>query len=858
MAEPLIDWSETLRFLELLGRSAESVDALVFPPKEGPGSDKGAKKLKLDSEGRQSVERTLSMPLYRFHSLGVRPNPGGSKAAEITEGTALFFEADGGLSIEAQEALPELLGLPEPTVTVWSGRRSLHTYWVAEEGEGLSPEEWRRAQERLIAAVEEVAPDAEADASIKDPSRVMRCPGSIHPATGERCRIHSASGKRYPLAALVEMLPGSLAAMEPACLELPAFVIEPNPSQRRWGALTEAAQRQADLGKATDAIKYLPPEDFTGYSQWLHVGMALHSVSPDLLGVWLTWSQGMGDLFNEEECRAKWQSFSIEKDSSIGLGSLIHWAKEYGYKPPSSADIHDPFSSGLAGMSDMSAVSTISAKALSTQERMGLLRHRVDELLVDGVSPLDRMPILREKAAELGLSVRDADLSKLIWEARRKNAPKSEALKPGDVLDFTPIPWCWDGLLMRQAANLVVALPKAGKTSIVLEAIASWYRGESFLGRPFHGPCPPVLIVGSDQPQNDWGRMLQRVGLVSEDCRLLDPVVGLFHSGCPLYLDPEGIEKITSYAKEHPGLLVVVDSYARCVAALGVSERDAEIAGPLADLQEALGPYGATIVVIHHSNKGSRNESASLASRGSTALPAACSQILHLQRLETPEGGQQSFLSGKRMLSTEGRGGAPEKLLIELDPEGRWLFKGDGDALRQEQERQRIVGSLNDRQAIALEHVEEVWEQTEGRQGVSADLLASLMELRGSDTSRVARRLLEQLRERGLVKRQTLNLGMGKGGLSNRYIPSTADIPDTEPTADNKRSPSLPGTYFEAASATPHGIEPGDAVELMMDTLGPRSGWQVVAASGVVARIQHESGEIREVPQSELLFCCPF
>jgi hypothetical protein len=212
MADPLIDWSEVDRFLELLGRSADSaeVHALVFPPKEGPGSEKGAKKLKLNAVGRQRVERLLAMPAYRFHSLGIRPNPGGAKAAEITEGLALWLECDGSLSIDAQEALPELLGLPEPTVSIFTSHRSLHLYWAAKEGGSLLPQAWRKAQERLIAAVEEVAPEAGVDRSIKDPSRVMRAPGGIHPATGERCRIHSEGGKRYDLAALVELLPKGL------------------------------------------------------------------------------------------------------------------------------------------------------------------------------------------------------------------------------------------------------------------------------------------------------------------------------------------------------------------------------------------------------------------------------------------------------------------------------------------------------------------------------------------------------------------------------------------------------------------------------------------------------------------------
>jgi len=848
LSSPRILWDQVDRFCELLGRPPESVDAVLYPPKKSQGPKKRAHLRRLDQKGRNGVEQLLTMPAHKDYSFAIRPNPGGSKAEEITEGVALFFEADGGLPLEAQEALPSLLGLPEPTFTVWTGGKSLHQYWCAEEGQSLSLADWRKAQERLIAAVKDVAPEAEVDEALKDLSRAMRAPGSIHPSSGERCRFHSQGGQRYNLADLVEMLPArkpqrsvtihrGLPRPEAPAGSLPKdqwedlvivrklWAESQLPFDRRMLQLiaTDAPAMAEELGygspeeflrseigldpafvdrvigqkegmaKAQAALAFLPPLDFTSYRKWLEVGMALHSASEELLPAWIHWSRGMGEAFDEEEHSTKWHSFSSERDSSLTLGSLIHWAKAYGYQPPAIAATPDTSSRYTAALSAVSAVSAVATKSvqgvrgLSVQERMMLLRETAEKLLTEGATPSDRMPVLRDRASALDLSVRDADLTKIIWEARRKNAPSAEALAPGDLLDFTPVPWCWEGLLMRKATNLVVALPKAGKTSLILEAIASWSKGEAFLGRAFHGECPPVLIVGSDQPQSDWGRMLQKVGLVSEERRLLAPIVGLFHSGAPLSLDPEGIERICSYAKAHPGLLVVIDSYSRCVSSLGVSERDAEIAGPLADLQEALGPYGATLVVIHHSNKASRNESASLASRGSTALPAACSQILHLQRLEVPEGGQQNALSGKRMLTTEGRGGAPEKCLLELDPEGRWLFKGDGDALLQEQERQKTIGALNDRQATALEHVEETWEESQGRIGLSAIVLASLMELRGADPSRVARRLLEQLRERGLVRKKVINLGMGNGGLSTQYIPATPDTPDTPDTPAVKR-----------------------------------------------------------------------
>jgi hypothetical protein len=819
MAEPLILWSETAHFLELLGRSQEEVleiHGLLYPPRD-KRKEPAFGFFPLTPAGKDLAEKKLLSDCKGF-SYGIRINPGGTKAAQITAGVALFMEADGGLSLEEQEAIPIRLGLPEPTFSVWTGGKSLHHYWVAKEGEALPVAKWREGQERLIAAVQAAIPEAGVDLQIKDPSRTMRAPGGLHPTTGERCRIHSEGGERFDLQSLVEMLP-----------ELPA--------KKKPKAPAPTAATGDDIQKAKEALGALPPEDFTEYGPWLQVGMALHSVSEELLPDWLQWCSEMGEDFDEEECCSKWESFSSSRDSSIGLGSLIHWAKPYGLKVRGdtkgacghTADTSSRYTAGVSGVSGVSGVGTKSVRAMSTQERMVLLRRKVEELVTDETTAsLDRLPVLREIASELDLSVRDGELQKLIWEARRRMAGPVEAIGQGDVLDFTPVPWCWEGLLMREAANLVVALPKAGKTSLLLGAIAAWSRGEPFLDRPFHGDCPSVLIVGSDQPQSDWGRMLQKVGLVDEARRLMAPIVGLFHSGTPLSLDHEGIEKIASYARKHPGLLVLIDSYARCVGKLGLKERDEEIAEPLADLQEALSPYGATIVVIHHSNKGSRNEGAAMASRGSTALPAACSQILHLQRMEDPEGGQQQRLSGKRILRTEGRGGAPEELLLEME-EGLWSCKGSAEELFLEQERIKTVSSLTERQSIALEHVEEVWAQTS--KGVSADLLASLMDLQGADTARVARRLLEQLRSKGLVKKRVENLGMGTGGIGSRYVPATADTStSTADTADTADTAAVKRTGVSGVEEAPL-LEPFDSVEAFVDGQWG-NGWMVSAVDG--------------------------
>jgi hypothetical protein len=62
------------------------------------------------------------------------------------------------------------------------------------------------------------------------------------------------------------------------------------------------------------------------YNDWLHVGMALKSVSEDLLDEWERWSR-QSKKFQEGVCAAKWQTF---RRDGLTLGSLIRWAEQTG------------------------------------------------------------------------------------------------------------------------------------------------------------------------------------------------------------------------------------------------------------------------------------------------------------------------------------------------------------------------------------------------------------------------------------------------------------------------------------------------------------------------------------------------
>ena len=149
-------------------------------------------------------------------------------------------------------------------------------------------------------------------------------------------------------------------------------------------------------------------------------------------------------------------------------------------------------------------------------------------------------------------------------------------------------------------------------------------------------------------------------------------------AGDGLVLDDEGLQRIQQMAEEHPGALIVLDSYDSLAGPLGVEEASALFARPARLLIERLAPTGATWVVLHHTNKSVSGGSAISASRGSNALPAAASWCLLLNWLkQVPEGTTQTDF---RVMAT-GQGRARgSQMLCQLTGDGaecHWEALGD-------------------------------------------------------------------------------------------------------------------------------------------------------------------------------------
>ena len=652
--------------------------------------------------------------------------------ADVEAMPALFVEWDDG-DLADQLTAWQQLSLPEPTLMLTTGGKSAHVYWRLRQP--APTDVWKQATARLIA-------HCQSDGACSNPARVMRLAGSAYvdrrtgKPTGARAEIvHEAPQAVYDLAKVLACLP------EPAAAPAP-----PAAQPARTGGLPPRSLQQV-----LDALQWIPPR-IPGQGHYRDRDR------PAALGFVHAVVEAGGSveqaLARLEAHHPQWPDLAqVVRSSNLSewtAGSFWHHVRENGgdTSRPELRSHHRPQSAAAAPVGDGAQglqPPTYPRRELTPQEKLAAMRSLAGELLERQAPFPDRLPLLRARAEALNLTLRDQELQRLLWDARRAAAGTIEPLGTGEVIDLSPCPWHWESVLMADCLNLIAGLPKTGKTALLLALIGAWSRGEpSFLGLSLIGPCPPVLIVGTDQPASDWGRMMREVGLLGDKNEILAPIVALFHKGRPLHLDFEGIERIGTYAAQNPRLLILLDSISACTSALGLDENSAEIVEPINDLMEAVSPHGVTVLAIHHSSKGKQGESATLASRGSTALPAAASQVIALARMASSLAGPPDR---RLVLKTEGRGGMPQQLLIERTEAG-WISHGSAEAVAQAAALQEVENRLSDRQAEALDVVRERW--SSGQQRTDARSLVGPLGLEG-DGERKARATLDQLVRHGLL-----------------------------------------------------------------------------------------------------------
>ncbi|MGQ7959059.1 DUF3987 domain-containing protein [Pseudomonas sp. SP16.1] len=100
-----------------------------------------------------------------------------------------------------------------------------------------------------------------------------------------------------------------------------------------------SAGPSGEAERVRSALAVLPADD---YDAWWQTGLALYrsTLEPQqAYTTWLEWSATCADKFSEQACQDKWASFATsgQPASAITLGTILHRAKQAGWKDTSTA-----------------------------------------------------------------------------------------------------------------------------------------------------------------------------------------------------------------------------------------------------------------------------------------------------------------------------------------------------------------------------------------------------------------------------------------------------------------------------------------------------------------------------------------
>lgn len=391
------------------------------------------------------------------------------------------------------------------------------------------------------------------------------------------------------------------------------------------------------------------------------------------------------------------------------------------------------------------------------------IKDKISVLVSDELIRTDEaLLLMRSDPQVLELRVRDSDLEKLIIEAKNCRDGKVEIVRQGNRLNTTPIPWLWEGFIRKGKSNLLYGDPKTGKTRLILGMLGHYLNdADTFLGHKLSSAKSEVLVVGPDMCQDDWAANFVDFHLGSADGSFHERIRGVISQGNGFRLDDKGIQLIVDECRESPGLIVMLDSLFTLMSSLGLDENKPGFADPLAALVDAVAPFDATLIVIHHAKKAGPDGSMSSAARGSSAITGFVDQLIHLKDFGE---GAVAKGSGDVEVKTQGRRGRPSHLIVAFDSDTQcWISRGKPSEVRREAEAAAIGEALPEMQARVVEALLEA--EKKGLEGLAqAEILEALELDPKADRTKITN-YLEPL----IKKKRFVEVVRPSGGGPSRY-----------------------------------------------------------------------------------------
>jgi hypothetical protein len=297
------DRDEARAFIRALRKPAAAIRLRAFYHSENPA--------KQNDKGRKGGPEPSLIAQWQSEGRGIYVviNDGGDKDAEITQCRAIFCEWD-NKPVEWQVTAWQELGLPEPSLQVATGGKSIHNYWIFNDP--ITPDQWLPLQARLLEYTQ-------SDQTIRNLARVLRLPGTFYAdATGtltNKVAVIHNSEKYYTYEDLNSIIP-----TEEIYLDL----------QKAQSFAEYEKQDIAEIEKALDFIPAAVPKT-KQYPFYRNLLWGLIKACEEAGGG----SEDAKRLMKRHSpLFAEIDQVAASSFNRINAASFWYWARKHGYKQP--------------------------------------------------------------------------------------------------------------------------------------------------------------------------------------------------------------------------------------------------------------------------------------------------------------------------------------------------------------------------------------------------------------------------------------------------------------------------------------------------------------------------------------------
>lgn len=582
-------------------------------------------------------------------------NGGGHTDAEVESCRAIFYEHD-DLDKLLQVSLWQSLGLPEPTVQVDTGGKSIHSYWVFDKP--ISVEDWRSLQVDLLEM-------ANADRKLKNPSRVMRLAGAWH-ISGKGAflsQVVTCSEKRYSHEELRQIIP----TLKP---ETPLLTNDSH--ALRWDEI------RVPIDELVGLATCLSKESRNALSGVSEGGRndAGAKLARDLLGT-ASYLQSIGQRYdgNPEDLLYDFAARCNPPLPSREIEQILKSAQSSRPKPSCPPDVINSCiqawkwrqikQDSLPKEQVMPAVGIPAPD--KTEERLEKALSGFEEV----ITKLTEISAVNGKAKqfydytkfrkEIGLSDREL---KQLWQLSQLEHRPFEAVCVHDFIGSDPESRKWLIPKFIPSGSLMIWYAEGGKgkTLCAYDAVRSIGCGENWLGSRVHQPHKCLVIQTEESKADTQDRLIIQGYLESV------PKNQVFISNRFTFSQ---VDEIVDFVNKHGIRLVVIDSLTTANQDNSSGENDVAYGNTILELRDKIvNPLGCAILIIHHENKN-------LSMRGSSAIKANVDFVVRMH-----SGGSEDKLSStERIFELEkARGGIMGRYIINLDTFNyRWELVGEVD-----------------------------------------------------------------------------------------------------------------------------------------------------------------------------------